>query len=72
MTTIEIAPSDLNDIIRILKIKANEDRERAVILTKGLFGVSHNDSHPNRDLAQAFADQATSIRALAERLEDQI
>ena len=72
MTTIEIAPTELQIIIVILKTKALEDRERAVLLTKGLLGVSHNDYHPNRDLAQAFRAEAVIISALAEKLETQV
>ena len=72
MTTIEVTPYDLNEIIRILKIKAQEDRERALILTRGLLSVPHNDKHPNRDLAQAFLEQSNEIKALAEKLEAQV
>ena len=72
MTTIEVTPSELREIIRTLKIKAHEDRERSILLTKGLLDVPHNDSHPNRDLAQAFRAEAVIISALAEKLGDQI
>lgn len=72
MTTIEVAPSELYIIAQILKHKAQNDRERSVLLTRGLLGVPHNDSHPNRDLAQAFLEQAKEFQNLAEKLEDQI
>ncbi len=68
---IELTPTELQQIAFVLKTKSREDRERAVLLTKGLFSA-HNDMHPNRDLAQAFLDQAHEITALVERLEDQI
>ena len=82
MTTIDLTPTELQIIVVILKTKALEDRERAVLLTRELLGVPHNDTHPNRDLAQAFleqskdiqslAEQSNEIKAIAEKLEDQI
>ena len=72
MTTIEVTPSDLSEIVRVLKIKAAIDRERAELLIKRLVGVPFSDTHPNRDLAQAFIKQAHKLSTLAVRLEGQI
>ncbi len=72
MITIELTSVELQIITTILKTKALEDRERSVLLLKGLLGVPHNDNHPNRDLAQAFLEQGNVLLNLAEKLEDQV
>ncbi len=72
MTTIEVTSHELVNIISCLANRAREDKERAVLLTKGLLGVPHNNKHPNRDLAQAFLEQAHDIKTLAEKLEAQV
>ena len=72
MTTIEVTPFDLNEIVRVLRIKACEDYERARLLLEGCWVFPTNDTNPNRALAQAFFKQARDLKALAEKLEDQI
>ena len=72
MAIIQISSSDLSTITQILRDKAREDRERSVLLLKGLLGVPHNDKHPNRDLAEAFLEQGNVLLNLAEKLEDQV
>ena len=69
---IKVTPAELFIITQILKDKARDDRERSVLLLKGLLGVPHNDNHPKRDLARAFLEQVNVLLNLAEKLEDQI
>ena len=60
-----ITPSDLIDIIHILRIRAREERERAVTLVQS---VKNEPAHPNHAIAECFISQATEIDALVERL----
>ena len=72
MITIEVTPSDLSEIVRVLNIKVRGDRERAGLLITGLVGIPHDATHPNWELARSFFKQARELNALAKRLEDQV
>ena len=69
MTTIEIAPAYLSEIIRILKINAQEDRNRASRLTAS---AKHNIHHPNIEIARSFLVQAHETEVLADLLKADI
>ena len=63
MITIKLTSADLHEVVRILRVKAHEDRDRMVLL---LNAKPHSS---NIALADAFEDQATAIEELADRLE---
>ncbi len=69
MTTIEIPPADLRDIIHILATKANEERQRATILVQSVEGIPQ---HPNHQIAECFLSQAKAVDAIVEMLEAQV